>query len=154
MPTKLSVPISHLPFLIPPFPIPLFHSVPHSSGESGAGKTVGAKFIMQYIAKVSGGGASVQVHTCIHECSFCSQHVHNRVTFYIRSAWSSRSMYSGIPFSDLRSGLVINQVTSISEKPHIATQHPDCFSRTLEQQVMSMNTAWLVRRNKHNFLES
>ena len=33
------------------------------SGESGAGKTVAAKFIMGYIAKVSGGGPSVQVCT-------------------------------------------------------------------------------------------
>jgi myosin heavy subunit len=31
------------------------------SGESGAGKTVAAKYIMGYIARVSGGGATVQV---------------------------------------------------------------------------------------------
>nr|XP_042913236.1 unconventional myosin-Ie-like [Parasteatoda tepidariorum] len=32
------------------------------SGESGAGKTVAAKFIMGYISQVSGGGTRVQVH--------------------------------------------------------------------------------------------
>ena len=30
------------------------------SGESGAGKTVAAKYIMSYIARVSGGGGRVQ----------------------------------------------------------------------------------------------
>jgi len=33
------------------------------SGESGAGKTVAAKFIMGFITKVSGGGPKVQVCT-------------------------------------------------------------------------------------------
>lgn len=37
-----------------------FVSVP-LSGESGAGKTVAAKYIMGYISRVSGGGAKVQV---------------------------------------------------------------------------------------------
>lgn len=35
-------------------------SVSHS-GESGAGKTVAAKYIMSYISRVSGGGTRVQV---------------------------------------------------------------------------------------------
>lgn len=33
---------------------------PSCSGESGAGKTVAAKYIMSYIARVSGGGEKVQ----------------------------------------------------------------------------------------------
>lgn len=35
------------------------------SGESGAGKTVEAKYIMAYISKVSGGGAKVQVKSSL-----------------------------------------------------------------------------------------
>jgi len=31
------------------------------SGESGAGKTVAAKYIMSYVSKISGGGPKVQV---------------------------------------------------------------------------------------------
>ena len=34
------------------------------SGESGAGKTVAAKYIMSYISRVSGGGPKVQVSWC------------------------------------------------------------------------------------------
>lgn len=37
------------------------------SGESGAGKTVAAKYIMGYISKVSGGGTKVQVETASYD---------------------------------------------------------------------------------------
>ena len=37
----------------------IFHLI-ISSGESGAGKTVAAKYIMNYIARVSGGGDRVR----------------------------------------------------------------------------------------------
>ena len=37
------------------------------SGESGAGKTVAAKYIMGYISKVSGGGSKVQVETTYND---------------------------------------------------------------------------------------
>ena len=33
------------------------------SGESGAGKTVAAKYIMSYLAAISGGGQDIQVTT-------------------------------------------------------------------------------------------
>ena len=36
-----------------------------NSGESGAGKTVAAKYIMAYISRVSGGGPTVQVTVCL-----------------------------------------------------------------------------------------
>ena len=48
------------------------------SGESGAGKTVSAKYIMSYIAKITGGGPRVQVRVfppcvCLCLCVFiCS----------------------------------------------------------------------------------
>jgi myosin heavy subunit len=38
------------------------------SGESGAGKTVAAKYIMSYISKVSGGGSTVQVINIFSIC--------------------------------------------------------------------------------------
>lgn len=40
------------------------------SGESGAGKTVAAKYIMGYISKVSGGGQKVQVTSVFFRISF------------------------------------------------------------------------------------
>jgi len=57
-----------------------------SSGESGAGKTVAAKYIMSYIAKVSGGGPTVQV--C---CSFSGS---SSSSFCCCCSFSCSSSYS------------------------------------------------------------
>lgn len=46
------------------------HVVCFFSGESGAGKTVAAKYIMGYISRVSGGGAKVQVRAAALLFSF------------------------------------------------------------------------------------
>lgn len=46
------------------------------SGESGAGKTVAAKYIMGYISRVSGGGPKVQVRGAAVAPATCGGHIH------------------------------------------------------------------------------
>ena len=72
------------------------------SGESGAGKTVNAKYIMNYIAKVSGGGTDIQrVKTVILESNPLLEAFGNAKT--VRNNNSSRfGKYVEIQFS--RSG--------------------------------------------------
>lgn len=53
------------------------------SGESGAGKTVAAKFIMNYISKISGGGHRVQVRK-----EYCELGYQNEIFDIIRSSCS------------------------------------------------------------------
>ena len=50
------------------------------SGESGAGKTVAAKYIMSYISRVSGGGPTVQVITVISLELLCSDYCSADIT--------------------------------------------------------------------------
>lgn len=65
------------------------------SGESGAGKTVAAKYIMGYISKVSGGGSKVQVQTV---CSLRLIRIFkmSQKTFKLPSVWRGGFSLSGI----------------------------------------------------------
>jgi len=95
------------------------------SGESGAGKTVNAKFIMNYITKVSGGGGNVQkVKEVILESNPLLEAFGNAKT--VRNNNSSRfGKYVEIQFSrggQPEGGKVSN---FLLEKSRVVTQNPD-----------------------------
>eukprot|EP00054_Salpingoeca_dolichothecata_P025400 m.177618 g.177618 ORF g.177618 m.177618 type:complete len:1031 (-) comp25343_c1_seq7:140-3232(-) len=95
------------------------------SGESGAGKTVNAKFIMSYIAKVSGGGPEIQrVKDVILESNPLLEAFGNAKT--VRNNNSSRfGKYVEIQFSlagQPDGGKISN---FLLEKSRVVTQNPD-----------------------------
>lgn len=95
------------------------------SGESGAGKTVAAKFIMNYIAKVSGGGARVQhVKDIIIQSNPLLEAFGNAKT--VRNNNSSRfGKYVEIQFSrggEPDGGKISN---FLLEKSRVVSQNPD-----------------------------
>eukprot|EP00047_Mylnosiga_fluctuans_P003550 m.229694 g.229694 ORF g.229694 m.229694 type:complete len:1076 (-) comp11945_c0_seq1:83-3310(-) len=95
------------------------------SGESGAGKTVNAKYIMNYIAKVSGGGADIQrVKNVILESNPLLEAFGNAKT--VRNNNSSRfGKYVEIQFS--RAGQPEGGKISnfLLEKSRVVRQNPD-----------------------------
>ncbi|ESN91017.1 hypothetical protein HELRODRAFT_116401 [Helobdella robusta] len=99
------------------------------SGESGAGKTVAAKYIMSYIAKISGGGQTVKrVKDIILESNPLLEAFGNAKT--LRNNNSSRfGKYVEIQFS--RGGEPVGGKISnfLLEKSRVVTRHKDerCF---------------------------
>lgn len=88
------------------------------SGESGAGKTVAAKYIMGYISRVSGGGAKVQVVLLLlYTFPPVEQYVRNKCTRCLAFSTCLGSVNAAHVFHAQLHALKSSSVSSSSIRP-------------------------------------